>query len=324
MRCVQESHEDRPFATKPVGLRRESLTSIGACCLITAKRVDESEKEEFKYIPHLSNNDYLMKEEIKEYWEERARAHANSPRATTDDIYLRRLELASIIETINELGLPAGGTVLDIGCGDGYTTVGLARALPGLCFLGVDYSPTMIENARRRLSASPDLQARVTFKIGDVGNLKEVCGDEQYDVVTTDRCLINLTSLESQAQAIAQIAKRTKPGGHYVAVENFIVGQSNLNAIRRAVGLPEIPIRWHNLYFRDADFVASAKPFFHDPTFKDFSSSYYFATRVIYSAICQMRGDEPDYEHEIHQLAIKLPWMGQCSPIRMVVSRRHQ
>ena len=264
------------------------------------------------------------KEEIKEYWEERARENANSPRATTDDVCLRRLELATIIETISALDLPAGSTVLDIGCGDGGTTVGVAQALPGLRFVGIDYSPNMIENARRRLSASPDLQVRLAFKIGDVGNLQAVCGDERYDVVTTDRCLINLTSLESQAQAIAQIAERTKPGGHYVAVENFIGGHNNMNAMRRAVGLPEIPVRWHNLYFRDADFVASAKPFFHEITFKDFSSSYYFATRVIYSAICQMRGEQPDYEHEIHQLAHKLPWVGQFSPIRLVAARRNQ
>ena len=33
----------------------------------------------------------------------------------------------------------------------------------------------------------------------------------------------------------------------------------------------------------------SAAPFFDEIIFKDFSSSYYFATRVIYSAMCQMR-----------------------------------
>ena len=70
-------------------------------------------------------------------------------------------------------------------------------------------------------------------------------------------------------------------------------------------------MRWHNLYFREAEFAAPAAPFFDEITFKDFSSSYYFATRVIYSGMCKMRGEEPDYEHEIHQLAVTLPWTGQ-------------
>jgi hypothetical protein len=43
---------------------------------------------------------------------------------------------------------------------------------------------------------------------------------------------------------------------------------------------------------------------------------------VIYAAMCQMRGETPDYHHEIHQLAVKLPWIGQFSPVRMAVMRR--
>ncbi len=95
-----------------------------------------------------------------------------------------------------------------------------------------------------------------------------------------------------------------------------------MNRLRASVGLPEIPVRWHNLYFNEADFKRLAEPFFEAIEFREFSSSYYFATRVIYSAMCQMRGETPDYRHEIHQLAVKLPWFGQFSPIRMVVMRR--
>jgi len=64
------------------------------------------------------------------------------------------------------------------------------------------------------------------------------------------------------------------------------------------------------------------EPFFDIVEVKDFSSTYYFATRVIYSKMCQMRMEEPDYHHEIHQLAVQLPWTGKFSPIRMVVMRR--
>ena len=262
------------------------------------------------------------KEQIQEYWDGRAKDNANSLRATTDDLYLRRLELATLAETIGALDIRVGGTVLDVGCGDGHTTLEVAQALPGLRFLGVDYSANMIENARRQLAARPEMQPRVAFKVGDATNLEAACGGEQYDLVMTDRCLINLPSLASQAEAIGQIAARTRPHGYYVAIENFVEGQDSMNALRQAVGLPEIRVRWHNLYFKETDFIAQAAPFFDEITFRDFCSSYYFATRVVYSAMCQMRGEQPDYEHEIHQLAIKLPWTGQFSPIRMVVLRR--
>jgi SAM-dependent methyltransferase len=263
-------------------------------------------------------------DKIKEYWEERARENADSPRATTNDVYLRRLELATIIKTMTVLGLPGGSTVLDLGCGDGYTTIEVANALPGLRFLGLDFTAQMIANARRHLSAFRDLQERLAFEVGDVGNLCEVCDNAKYDVVMTDRCLINLPSRESQAHAFAQIAQHVKPGGHYVAIENFVEGQDNMNAMRRAIGLSEIPIRWHNLYFRRAEFTAIAEPFFEQISFEDFSSSYYFATRVIYAAMCKMHGKEPDYEHEIHQRAVGLPSVGQLSPVRLALLRRRE
>lgn len=260
---------------------------------------------------------------IKDYWETRAKENDNSPRATTNDVYLRRLEISTLVETITELALPEDSTVLDVGCGDGYTTLHVAAQLPQLRFLGVDYSENMIHTAQQA-AAQPDLAARIEFKVGDATNLKAACADQTFAVVTTDRCLINLSSLENQAKAIAEIAEHTRPGGYYLAIENFVEGQDNMNAQRQAVGLPDIPIRWHNFFFKEAEFLAAAEPFFELVRFKDFSSSYYYATRVIYSAMCQMRGEQPDYEHEIHQLAIKLPWAGQYSPIRMAVLQRKQ
>lgn len=261
------------------------------------------------------------KQQIKDYWEERANADS-TPQVTTNDIFLRKLELDTIIDTISGFNLAEGASLLDVGCGDGRTIIEVSRALPRLRTVGVDYSENMVRIARGRLADSLDLSKRVTFIVGDAIDLGRVCGDQTFDLVTSDRCLINLPSVDAQRAALAEIAGRTKPGGHFLAIENFVEGQDSMNELRRAVGLPEIPVRWHNLYFRSADFVAAAGAYFDLIAFKDFSSSYYFATRVIYSALCQMRGEQPNYEHEIHQIAVKLPWFGQFSPIRMAVLRR--
>lgn len=263
-----------------------------------------------------------MKQAIKDYWEERAKQNATTPEATTNDLYLRELEISTFIQTLEGLGLEPGGTVLDVGCGDGYTTVAVADALTQLRFTGIDYSENMIAIARNRVADKPGLKDRVTFAVGDATDLDRACGDSTYNAVLTDRCLINLESREHQGRAIAQVARHTQPGGYYVAIENFTEGQDEMNRLRASVGLPEIPVRWHNLYFGEADFKRLAEPFFEAIEFKEFSSSYYFATRVIYSAMCQMRGESPDYRHEIHQLAVRLPWFGRFSPIRMVVMRR--
>jgi ubiquinone/menaquinone biosynthesis C-methylase UbiE len=263
-----------------------------------------------------------MNGRIRAYWDKRAEEAADSPKATTEDIWLRELEIGAIADTLAGLEMAGSGRLIDIGCGDGYSTVRIAERLPGLAVLGVDFSGGMIENARRRLESKPELRDRMSFIRGDVSDLGSVCGDTYFDFALTDRCLINLDSYERQSDAISRIARSVKPGGYYVSVENFDEGHKNMNVARNALKLSEIPIRWHNLYFSESGFISAAEKHFEEIRFKDFSSSYYFATRVIYSAMCLMRGEEIDYNHEIHQLAVRLPWVGQFSPVRMAVLRK--
>jgi ubiquinone/menaquinone biosynthesis C-methylase UbiE len=265
-----------------------------------------------------------LKQSIKEHWESRARESAGTPAATTNDIYLRELEINTISNMLQQFELSSGSRVLDVGCGDGYSTLKIAQRITAVHFIGLDYSENMIKTAEARLSSERELQNRVSFLVGDVTQLNESSGRALYEVVVSDRCLINLESSESQTHAIAQLAELLKPCGYYIAIENFVETHDLMNRARLAVGLPEIPIRWHNLYFRENDFRQMAQPFFSDITFSDFSSSYYFATRVIYAAMCKMRGEEPDYKHEIHQLSIDLPWVGQFSPVRMALLRRRR
>ena len=264
-----------------------------------------------------------LREKVKNYWEERARESGGSRTATTNDVYLRELEVSTLTLQLQQAKLPAGATVLDVGCGDGYTTTRIAQSLPTLRFVGADYSQNMIANAVAGLEAKEaSLRERISFRVADVLQLDKDLGETRYDAAITDRCLINLGSYEEQAKAIAQIAGRLKPGTCYFAIENFMEGQENLNSARASVDLPPIPVRWHNLFFREAEFRRAAEPFFSEVVMHEFSSSYYFATRVIYSAMCKMRGEEPDYEHEIHRLAVHLPWSGQVSPIRLAVLRK--
>ncbi|MBU2488762.1 MAG: class I SAM-dependent methyltransferase [Proteobacteria bacterium] len=261
-------------------------------------------------------------EKIRRYWDERAANSAGSPDATTNDVHLRRLEIATLIRVLKDAGLPPGARVLDVGCGDGYSTLLAARALPEISFFGMDYSPQMVENARARLAGEPDLADRVRFGAGDVTALDQALGGQTFDAAYTMRCLINLTSSDKQATAVGSIAAHIRPGGLLASMENFMEGQEAMNRARSEMGLGEIPVRWHNLFFTEAGFAEAAAPFFTDVLFTDFSSSYYFATRVIYSAMAKMTGEAIDYDHPIHRLAVDLPPTGRFSPVRLVTAKR--
>jgi len=256
--------------------------------------------------------------EVQQYWDERARAAELNPNATTDDVYLRELEVRTLASSLTALGHEAP-RVLDLGCGDGYTTLKVAQQVANASFVGIDYSASMIANALRRLEGeSAELRGRLAFDTGDATRLHEKFEPGTFDVVISSRCLINLTSEEAQFAALADIATLLKPGGHYLGVENFIEGQTELNTLRTGLGLPEIPVRWHNLFFREPEYLRRAGQHFSRVEIRNFTSAYYYATRVIYSKYCQMKGIQPDYQHEIHQLAVGLPEMGNYSPIKLV------
>jgi ubiquinone/menaquinone biosynthesis C-methylase UbiE len=259
--------------------------------------------------------------EIQQYWEERAKTAQLNPNATTEDVFLRALEIRTFIENIKKLK-KKNPYVLDLGCGDGYTTIGVAKAIPGAKFLGVDYSSNMIANANERLKHDNNSLLNIEFKTGDATKIKEQFSKETFDIVISSRCLINLTSPKQQFDAIKEISKILKKGGVYIGSENFIDGNKELNDTRKKMGLPEIAVRWHNLFFKPKDYLTKTKKFFKSVEIINFSSAYYYATRVIYSKYCQLNGTSPDYQHDIHKLSIDLPIMGNYSPIKLAIHKK--
>ncbi len=259
-----------------------------------------------------------MKSEIRSYWEERAR-EARSDSRTTDDIHMRELEVLECVDTLRRLGV-VEGRILDVGCGDGRSTVAIAEAIPTLIVEGIDFSEGMVDHARARATQA-QVQDRVSFSVGDVTDLGSSVDSRPYRAALSMRCLINLESAGHQRRALANIAGIVEPGGYYVAIENFHEGHVEMNNARLAVGLPEIPLRWHNRFLTEELFLDWAREHFETIDLDNFASSYYFATRVIYAKMCMMRNEEPDYRHEIHQLAVRLPRNGNFSPIRKAVLR---
>ncbi|MGA2494181.1 MAG: class I SAM-dependent methyltransferase [Roseiarcus sp.] len=252
--------------------------------------------------------------DIKHYWTERAAS--DSANATTNDVHLRDLERATLVGRLRALGCSAQSRILDAGCGDGQTVFALAAEF-GCRLVGRDYASSMIELAKTRLASDPN--PLVDFAIGDVRRVADEFGAEAFDFVTTDRCLINLESEAEQYAAIEGIAKALKPGGRYLAIENFVEGNDRLNELRALFDLPPIAVRWHNRFFREGEFIERMRGCFRSVEKFEFSSAYYLATRVIYSRLCAIEGVAPDYRHPIHADSVKLPVVGDFSPIKLFV-----
>ncbi len=75
-------------------------------------------------------------------------------------------DLAPHLDAAIDMAAPQGsGRVLDIGCGAGSTSLGLARRRPDLAVTGIDISPALVAVARQRGDGIANLQ----FVLGDAG-----------------------------------------------------------------------------------------------------------------------------------------------------------
>ena len=227
-------------------------------------------------------------------WDERAKLGA---RAGTDDLIAKDLEQWALLGALHDV--PLGKRVLEIGCGRGDTARLVAKHFPDM--VAVDTSPAMIREAYRE---EPDIDFRV-------GDLYSITGE--WDCIYTQRCLINVSD---QMRAFEVIADHLAPGGRYLSCECSQSGLDAINRLRAIVGLPAIepPYDWHR-YLRD-DELQNVKCL-RLVECREFSSTYYYLSRVVNARLAADRGEEPDYNDPINRLALELPSEGPYAQTRL-------
>ncbi|PZM63148.1 class I SAM-dependent methyltransferase [Paenibacillus dendritiformis] len=106
--------------------------------------------------------------------------------------------------------LEEGMTVLDVGCGTGAITRGIAEAVgPHGRVVGVDSNPALIAKARQAHGGTPGL----TFEAGDVYQLAY---DTEFDIVTSARVLIWLSD---PLRALKRMTAAANIGGRIVTAD---------------------------------------------------------------------------------------------------------
>jgi demethylmenaquinone methyltransferase/2-methoxy-6-polyprenyl-1,4-benzoquinol methylase len=116
--------------------------------------------------------------------------------------------------------------VLDVACGTGDFAITIARRGAGRV-TGVDISEKMLDVAREKAHAKR-LDGRVTFQRGDAENLQ--FPDEAFDAVTVAFGARNFERLE---QALAELARVTRPGGRLVILEFSVPGRFPVKQLYR-------------------------------------------------------------------------------------------
>jgi len=257
-------------------------------------------------------------EVVKDYWEKRAEKSGKSSEATTNDYYLRIKEINSLCASIKAiLQNKEINSIADVGCGNGFSVIELAKRFPEISFFGLDYSEGMIKSANS-MKYDSDIP-NVQFKLFDIISDNF---DTKYSIIYTDRCLINLPTWDHQKIAIKKIYDALNDGGTFIMIENFTDGLNNFNKLRTDFGLPEIPVRFHNLFFERDTYEEYISKFFKKWNSENISSLYYIISRIVYSKICAEKGVEPNYYDIHHKLGSELPNIGNYGPICMYTLKK--
>ena len=126
--------------------------------------------------------------------------------------------------TVREARLAPGMAALDVACGTGKVATSLAKAVgPRGRVVGLDFSPRMIDRARRERSA-PGL----SFVVGDA--LALPFDDGSFDASTI---AFGMRNLPDYARGFAEMARVVRPGGRVVCLEISRPGSTVGRAIQR-------------------------------------------------------------------------------------------
>lgn len=198
---------------------------------------------------------------IRRYWED------------PQTISLLDKNLQQLEEDIALQYLKPHHIILDLGCGDGVSTVKYARRVK-TC-IALERSDYLFSKAQK------------TIRKANLRNIKLIKGDileipgykDSFDRIITQRVLINLATWKDQMKAIKKIHFSLRKNGYYLMIENTYEGQDALNRVRRAVGLPDIPLHWHNLFFHHDKLIKFLKDKFKIVKHHRFDL-YYLLSRV--------------------------------------------
>ena len=234
------------------------------------------------------------------FWNDRAQLGF---KAGTNDEIMKKMEMKAISSYIKDDIM-----VLDFGCGNGITMVFLVKMF-NIKITGIDFSSDMIAEAKK-LSQKEKVDDRIDFIVGDENILKKI--NRKFDIIYSERALINLDSWEKQKSTIINLCKLLSERGKYIMCESSLEGLKKINMLRKFLNLEEIIPPWHNKYFTDSEIDELKNSEMIELVETNyFSSTYYFLSRVINAGLAMEYNQEPSYNSPINELALRLPPIGK-------------
>jgi SAM-dependent methyltransferase len=272
-------------------------------------------------------------EVISDHYRKIAQQDGLQPTSTMADQVTREKETGAIVDFVGDVlarrkseNLPSFVTIMDVGCGNGYTLEVLSQLYPNHTFIGVE--------------KSDELRALAISRFESVGNVSIIEGDIRgsgftkgkiADILICQRVLINLLRVEDQQSALENILDAVrepgsgKSGGALLFIEAFSSSLATLNVAREEFDIPAMNPAHHNLYLEEG--------FFENPRLspypsrdrlppQNFLSTHYFVTRVLHPIFIKDKPFKRNSEFVKFFTGALKEHVGDYAPLKLMLFER--
>jgi len=226
---------------------------------------------------------------IEQHYQSVAQKQGLSSASTMADEKTREKETEAIIRFVglalgSWIGDGNSATIMDVGCGNGYTLGVLSEKFRDQNFVGIEKSDDLRELAISRFRGHSNVEI-LQGDIRDASFSKNI----NADILICQRVIINLLDSDDQSVARRNIHNSVVSpvdngcGGFILFIEAFSSALENLNEARAEFDFGPIPPAHHNQYLPDDFFDhPHLAPFARDVLQPNFLSTHYYVTRVLH------------------------------------------
>tara|TARA_Y100000741_G_C18168631_1_gene524272 strand:+ start:109 stop:891 length:783 start_codon:yes stop_codon:yes gene_type:complete len=179
---------------------------------------------------------------INQHYDKVAIKRKKSKFSTMEDEYIRDQETNYIVNIIKNH--KKNLNILDIGCGNGYTLDQISKMSKKNFLYGMDNNESLFKIAHKRL------YNKVRIIKSDIRNFNKNFKNK-FDIVISQRVLINILNESDQKKALKNIISYIKKNGKFIAIESFNSGLKKLNNARVKFNIKKIKPKFHNKYLKD-------------------------------------------------------------------------